>query len=89
MKESDRLGLIAENLRNVGMTAEVQGDDLFVTGTDRAPVGKVRTAADHRLAMAFGVLGTVQGAKVKIDDKECAGVSFPGFWETLRRVGRR
>ena len=89
VKESDRLGLIAENLRGVGMTAEVQGDDLHVTGTDRPPVGKVRTAADHRLAMAFGVLGTVKGAKVKVDDKECAGVSFPGFWDTIRRIKAR
>ena len=89
VKESDRLGLIAENLRSVGVEAEVQGDDLYVTGTDRPPAGKVRTAGDHRLAMAFGVLGTVPGARVRIDDKACAGVSFPGFWDTLRRVGRR
>jgi 3-phosphoshikimate 1-carboxyvinyltransferase len=89
VKESDRLGLVAENLRSVGVRAEVQGDDLHVTGSDRPPVGKVRTAADHRLAMAFGVLGTLKGAKVRIDDKACAGVSFPGFWDVLRTVGRR
>ena len=89
VKESDRLGLLSEDLRAVGIAAEVQGDDLYVTGTDRAPKGKVRTAADHRLAMAFGVLGTVRGADVKVDDRKCAGVSFPGFWETLKGVGRR
>src|SRR6476646_105587 len=49
VKESDRLGLIAEDLRAVGVKAEVQGDDLFVTGSDRPPVGKIRTAGDHRL----------------------------------------
>ena len=87
VKESDRLGLLAEDLRAVGVTAEVRGDDFFVTGTDRPPKGKVRTAADHRLAMAFGILGTVRGAKVRVDDRKCVGVSFPGFWETLRAVG--
>ena len=86
VKESDRLGLIAADLQAVGVKAEVQGDDLFVTGSDRPPVGKVRTAGDHRLAMAFGVLGTVPGAKIAIDDKECAGVSFPGFWDTLKQI---
>jgi 3-phosphoshikimate 1-carboxyvinyltransferase len=89
VKESDRLGLLAEDLRAVGVTAEVQGDDLHVTGSDRPPKGKVRTAADHRLAMAFGVLGTVKGAKIQVDDRKCVGVSFPGFWELLRKVGGR
>ena len=63
VKESDRLGLIAENLRSVGAEAEVVGDDLVVRGSERPPRGKVRTAADHRLAMAFAVLGTVTGAQ--------------------------
>ena len=86
VKESDRLGLIAANLRAVGVQAEVQGEDLHVTGTDRPPRGRIRTAADHRIAMAFGVVGTVPGAKIAIDDTECAGVSFPGFWKTLRAI---
>ncbi|MBA3444943.1 MAG: 3-phosphoshikimate 1-carboxyvinyltransferase [Gemmatimonadales bacterium] len=86
VKESDRLGLIAENLRAVGAGAEVVGDDLVIEGTDRLPRGKVRTAADHRLAMAFAVLGTVTGARISIDDMACAAVSFPGFTETLREI---
>lgn len=89
VKESDRLGLMAENLRAVGAQAEVVGDDLVVEGGDREPRGKVRTAADHRLAMAFAVLGTLPGARVKVDDMACAAVSFPGFPETLRRIRRR
>ncbi len=86
VKESDRLGLIAENLRAVGLDARVEGDDLFVEGSDRTPAGRVRTAGDHRLAMAFAVLGTVPGARVSIDDMQCADVSFPGFREMLRRI---
>jgi 3-phosphoshikimate 1-carboxyvinyltransferase len=86
VKESDRLGLLAENLRAVGAQAEVQGDDLLVEGGEQPPAGAVRTAADHRLAMAFAVLGTVPGARVQIDDLTCAAVSFPGFPETLSRV---
>jgi 3-phosphoshikimate 1-carboxyvinyltransferase len=86
VKESDRLRLIAENIRAVGGRAEVQGDDLHVEGVERPPRGRVRTAADHRIAMAFAVLGTVTGARVAIDDMACAAVSFPGFPETLRRI---
>ena len=86
VKESDRLGLMAENLRAVGVVAEVQGDDLHISGSDRTPTGKVRTAGDHRLAMAFAVLNTVPGARIAIDDMRCAAVSFPGFRETLASI---
>ena len=86
VKESDRLGLIAENIRAVGGVAEVQGDDLHVSGGDAPPRGRVRTAGDHRLAMAFAVLGTVPGARIHIDDLACAAVSFPGFPDALRAV---
>jgi 3-phosphoshikimate 1-carboxyvinyltransferase len=89
VKESDRLGLIAENLRSVGCRAEVSGDDLYVEGGSAPPRGPVRSAADHRLAMAFAVLGTVPGARIRVDDMACAAVSFPRFPETLRGLARK
>ena len=89
VKESDRLGLMAGNLRACGVAAEVCGEDLHVEGSERVPAGRVRTAGDHRLAMAFAVLGTLPGAKVRIDDLQCADVSFPRFPETLRAIRRR
>jgi 3-phosphoshikimate 1-carboxyvinyltransferase len=88
VKESDRLGLIADNLRAVGGKAEVRRDDLFVAGVEIPPRGRVRTAGDHRIAMAFAVLGTLPGARVVIDDLACAAVSFPGFPQTLRGIAR-
>ncbi len=89
VKESDRLGLMAENLRAVGARAEVIGEDLVVEGSDTVPDGRVRTAADHRLAMAFAVLGTLPKARVRIDNLASAAVSFPNFPQTLRRIGKR
>lgn len=88
VKESDRLDLIASNIRALGGTAEISGDDIFVSGGEQPPRGKVRTAGDHRIAMAFAVLGTVPGAKVQIDDMDCAAVSFPGFREMLKTIRR-
>ncbi|HEU4699833.1 MAG TPA: 3-phosphoshikimate 1-carboxyvinyltransferase [Gemmatimonadales bacterium] len=89
VKESDRLTLVAENLRAVGARAEVVGDDLHVEGSETAPIGAVRAAGDHRLAMAFAVLGTVPGARIRVDDPACADVSFPGFGEALAGIARR
>jgi len=87
VKESDRLGLLASNLRAVGANAAVEGEALVVEGGTRPPAGRVRTDADHRIAMAFAVLGTVRGARVRVDNMACAAVSFPGFAEVLRGIG--
>jgi len=86
VKESDRLGLIAGNLRAVGVDAAVDGDDLVVVGGDAPPRGAVETARDHRLTMAFAVLGSVAGAEVRLSETASAGVSYPGFWDDLERM---
>jgi 3-phosphoshikimate 1-carboxyvinyltransferase len=88
VKESDRLGLLARNLRALGCRAEADANTLTVAGGDRPPRGSVVTAGDHRLAMAFAVLGTVPGARVRLDDRACVAVSYPGFFDDLRRIGR-
>ena len=85
VKESNRLELIASNLRAVGVKAEAQGNDLHVEGTDKPPRGTVETAKDHRLAMAFAVLGTVPGADIKLSEKKSVAISYPTFFTDLKR----
>lgn len=89
VKESDRLALIASNIQTLGGNAVIQGDDLHVTGTNAPPRGRVITEDDHRIAMAFSVLGTVPGAKVRIDNLACAAVSYPGFPAMLKSLAAR
>jgi 3-phosphoshikimate 1-carboxyvinyltransferase len=86
MKESNRLELIAENLRVLGVTASVEGEDLHVVGSDRPLRGRVETAGDHRLAMTFAVLGTLDDAQIDLSEAGSAGISYPGFFEDLRSV---
>lgn len=86
VKESDRLELIAGNLRAAGAEAEVLGDDLHVRGASRPPRGTIATARDHRLAMAFAVLGTVPGARIRLSERTSVAVSYPGFFTDLRRI---
>ncbi len=91
VKESDRLALLASNLRAVGARAEARGNTLTVHGGTAPPAGRVVTAGDHRLAMAFAVLGTLPGARIRVDDPDCVAVSYPGFFESLRalRAGKK
>ena len=84
VKETDRLRAVAENLRAVGVNAEDAGDELMIEGTDRPLQGHVTTHGDHRIAMAFGVLGSIPGNQITVDDPACVAVSFPTFWEQLR-----
>lgn len=86
VKESDRVALLHENLTAIGATARVDGDSLFVTGSDRRYAGRVRTGRDHRIAMAFAVLDAADA--FAIDDPDSANVSFPGFRDALTQVRR-
>lgn len=89
VKESDRLTLIAGNLRALGVDAEARDDDLWVRGTSRPPRGRVETGGDHRIAMAFAVLGTVPGASVRLSERRSVAISYPAFFADVRRIGLR
>jgi 3-phosphoshikimate 1-carboxyvinyltransferase len=84
LKESDRIRVMVANLRAVGADAEELADGMVVRGSDRPLSGRVHTHGDHRIAMAFGVLGALPGNRITVDDPDAADVSFPGFWDILR-----
>jgi 3-phosphoshikimate 1-carboxyvinyltransferase len=87
VKESDRIAAIVNAIRAIGGEAEeTSGDGLVVRGTDAPLRGRVVTHADHRIAMAFGVLGASPRAEIDVDDRACADVSFPGFWSLLEEL---
>ena len=89
VKESDRLAALAVNLRRIGVRAEELPDGLVIEGTRRPLAGRVECFHDHRIAMAFGVLGATPGCDISVDDPGVADVSFPGFWRLLARVAKR
>ena len=86
VKESDRISAVVSNLRALGADAEELPDGFVVTGTNPRLRGTVVTYGDHRLAMAFGVLAALSGNEIAIDDRSCVAVSYPDFWDDLRRV---
>ena len=86
VKESDRLGALAANLSALGVQVEELPDGLVIEGTDRPLAGPVEAYGDHRIAMAFGVLGALAGNSIAVDAPAAVDVSYPGFWEMLERV---
>jgi 3-phosphoshikimate 1-carboxyvinyltransferase len=86
VKESDRIGLLAANLGRLGIAVEEAADGLAVTG---GPIrgGAVEADDDHRLAMAFAVLGTRASGPVTVAGAGGIGTSYPGFGETFTALG--
>jgi 3-phosphoshikimate 1-carboxyvinyltransferase len=89
VKESDRLRRLASNLQAVGVRCEELDDGLRIHGTDAPLRGRVRTGGDHRIAMAFGVLGASPECEIEIDNRDCVRVSYPGFWADIGRITKQ
>ncbi len=86
VKESDRINAVVHNLRSVGADAEELPDGLRVHASRRSLSGTVDPRGDHRIAMAFGILSAASGNLITVTNPECVAVSYPRFWEDLRRV---
>ena len=86
VKESDRIAAVVANLRNIGVDAEETPDGMRIRGTRDPLAGAVQAHKDHRLAMAFGVLGATAQADLQVDDPDCVAVSYPDFWRDLAHV---
>jgi len=84
IKESNRLAALVTELRRIGIAAEELPDGLRIQGG--APHGAdIETYADHRMAMAFAILGArVPG--IRIGTPECVSKSYPTFFEQLQAL---
>lgn len=91
VKESDRLTAIAEGLAACGVKAEVDGDTLTVHGNSGriAGGGHIATRLDHRIAMAFLVLGLAADKAVTVDDGGPIATSFPDFEALMAGLGAK
>jgi 3-phosphoshikimate 1-carboxyvinyltransferase len=84
VKESDRISAIVANLRAMGADVEERPDGFSMPGGQQLQGADIVTRNDHRIAMAFAIAALTARGETRIHDAECADVSFPGFWDTLR-----
>jgi 3-phosphoshikimate 1-carboxyvinyltransferase len=86
VKESDRIAVMTEQLRRLGVDIDERPDGALLRG-GAVRGGRVDAGGDHRIAMSLAVLALAAEAPVEIDGADWIATSYPGFVEDLRSVG--
>jgi 3-phosphoshikimate 1-carboxyvinyltransferase len=86
VKESDRIAVVAKNLRAMGAHVEESNDGLRIAGGQRMRGAVVDSHGDHRIAMAFAVAALRADGETTILNADAASVSYPAFFDTLEAI---
>ena len=86
-KESDRIAGLAAGLEALGAHIKVDGDDLRIHGGTPLHGAATDSLDDHRLAMTFAVAGLIADGETSVSRPGSAGISYPGFFGELERIG--
>ncbi|MBT9330563.1 3-phosphoshikimate 1-carboxyvinyltransferase [Paracidobacterium acidisoli] len=89
IKESDRIALVAQNLRAMGAEVEEFEDGLDVPGGQKLHGAEIDSGDDHRIAMAFSIAALRAEGETVIHGAESASVSFPEFYDLLDKIAER
>ena len=87
VKETDRIAVMAAELRKLGANIEERDDGFRIVGPQSLTGAQVDGHDDHRIAMSLTVAGMIAAEGAVVTDAACAGDSFPGFAETLENLG--
>ncbi len=87
VKETDRIAVMAGELRKLGANIEERDDGFRIVGPQALTGAQVDGHDDHRIAMSLTVAGMISAEGAVVTDAACAGDSFPGFAETLGDLG--
>jgi len=85
LKESDRVAAVKEGLKRMGIAVREERDAMHITG-GKPSGGIIDSKGDHRIAMAFSILGVLAGNTV-IEGAECVSKTYPDFWTVLKSLG--
>ena len=86
VKESDRIQVMADGLKAVGVDTVVTADGIEINGSDITG-GVVDSHGDHRIAMAFAVASLRAKGEITINDCANVATSFPNFEALAKQVG--
>ena len=86
VKESDRITTLVTGFRNLGIPAEEHADGYTIAGNGSPTGGVADAGGDHRMAMSFAIAALSAQGPSRIDGSDAVVISYPGFFETLKRL---
>ena len=89
VKESDRIQVMADGLKAVGVATTVTPDGIIIDGGQTISGGEVDSHGDHRIAMSFAVASLRASGEILVNDCANVATSFPGFEALARETGIR
>jgi 3-phosphoshikimate 1-carboxyvinyltransferase len=89
VKESDRIALVAKNLRAMGAELTENPDGLEIPGNQSLHGARIDSGEDHRIAMAFSIAALRATGETEIHGAEAAAISFPEFFTSLDALAQR
>jgi 3-phosphoshikimate 1-carboxyvinyltransferase len=87
VKESDRIGSLASELRKLGVQIEERPDGFVIEGPTRLKGAVVDSYGDHRLAISLAVAGLIAEGETTVTHAEAYWESFPNFVDLMRSLG--
>lgn len=86
VKESDRIKAIVTEFRKLKVNIQELPDGFIIYGPSIPEGGIVESYNDHRIAMALAIAGLASKGEISINNEECVAISFPDFWDILKRL---
>jgi 3-phosphoshikimate 1-carboxyvinyltransferase len=88
VKESDRIAAMAAELKKFGVELEEYPDGIRIKGRAELKGCEVQSYGDHRIAMSLSIAALLAKGTSVINNASCVDISFPGFFEELKRMGK-
>ena len=88
VKESNRIKAMVDNLKKMGADIEELEDGMIIKGKTNLKGAHIETFKDHRIAMAFSIANLISDGEVKLDNRLCVDISFPGYFDLLKCLSK-
>lgn len=86
VKESNRIDVMVDNLKKMGADIEATEDGMIIRGSRPLHGAVIDSHLDHRVAMSFAVAAMNAEGETEITGAECVDISYPGFYEDMRKL---
>lgn len=88
VKESNRIDVMVENLSKMGADIIATEDGMLIQGGKPLHGAVIDSKSDHRIAMSFAIAGLMAEGETEIHNAQCVDISYPEFYEDLKRISK-